>query len=184
MRFARFGLGLVALSVASLALASVSVDFNKAADFSKYKTYQWKQGTPTPNPLMQERLKAAIEKELKAKGVTPATDKADLIVITHARLETQRSVDVTTFGYGGYYGWHGGMATSTLPGLGRVGEVMSAGFVTGVFACRKRSTSVSLGTWLSALQQLSHWAMWRSIRACSGGLSRPRAKALSCSGPG
>jgi len=113
MRFAKFCIGLLILSAASLALASVSVDFEKAADFSKYKTYQWKEGTSLPNPLMQDRLEAAIDKELQAKGVKPATDQADLIVITHGKLETQQHVDVTSFGYGGYYGWGGGMATTS-----------------------------------------------------------------------
>lgn len=113
MRLVKVCIGLVILSATSLALASVSFDFDKAADFSKYKTYQWKEGTSLPNPLMQERLKAAVEAQLRAKGVTPATDKADLIVTTHGRLEKQQSVDMTTFGYGGYYGYAGGMATTS-----------------------------------------------------------------------
>ena len=113
MRFARFCIALATLSVATLGLAGVSVDFEKTADFSKYKTFQWKEGTVLPNPLMQDRLKAAVEKELQAKGVVPASDSPHLIVMTHGRLDTRTSVDTTSFGYGGYYGWGGGMATSS-----------------------------------------------------------------------
>jgi len=116
MRLAKISVGLVgALAAAgTLALASVSVDFEKSVDFSKFKTYQWKEGTTLPNPMMQERLKAAIEKQLQLKGITPVADKADLVVTTHARLEKQTSVDLTTYGYGGYYGWGGaGMSTSS-----------------------------------------------------------------------
>lgn len=113
MRFARFCVGVVVLSVVSPGFASVGVDFDRAADFSKYRTYQWKEGTSLPNPLMQERLKAAIDAQLQAKGIQPAADKPDLFVTTHGRLETQKSIDVTTFGYGGHYGWAGGMGTSS-----------------------------------------------------------------------
>lgn len=116
MRLARISIGVAGVLAAAgtLALAGVTVDFEKSVDFSKFKTYQWKEGTTLPNPMMQERLKAAIEKELQAKGVTPVADKSDLVVTTHGRLETQKSVDLTTYGYGGYYGWGGaGISTSS-----------------------------------------------------------------------
>ena len=116
MRVARISIGLVGVLAAagSLALAGVTCDFEKSVDFSKFKTYHWKEGTNLPNPMMQERLKTAIEKQLQAKGLTPVADKSDLVVTTHARLETQKSVDLTTYGYGGYYGWGGaGISTSS-----------------------------------------------------------------------
>ena len=112
MKLAQLCTGIVLLSVSSLGVAGVNVDFDAAADFSKYKSYQWKEGTTLPNPLMQERLKAAVDQALSGKGMA-ASDKPDVFVITHGRLEVQKSVDLTTFGYGGYYGWSGGMTTSS-----------------------------------------------------------------------
>src|SRR5262245_58306712 len=51
------GLTLALLLVISLpAFAQkVTVDYDKAASFTNFKTYAWKEGTPAKNPLMQTR---------------------------------------------------------------------------------------------------------------------------------
>jgi hypothetical protein len=48
----------------------VSVDFDNAIDFSKYKTYVFTEGTPTPVTLTNQRIEKAIEAQLAAKGLT------------------------------------------------------------------------------------------------------------------
>ena len=97
----------------------VKVDFDKAADFTKYKTFAIKLGTSWNNPLGEKRVLAEIQQGLTEKGWTATTDdaKADAIVVLHGATEKQKSLN--TFysgGYGGYGwrgGWGGGMGSST-----------------------------------------------------------------------
>jgi len=97
----------------------VKVDFDKAADFTKYKTFAIKLGTSWNNPLGEKRVLAEIQQGLTEKGWAHTADdaKADAIVVLHGATEKQKSLN--TFysgGYGGYGwrgGWGGGMGTST-----------------------------------------------------------------------
>ena len=97
----------------------VKVDYDKAADFTKYKTFAIKLGTSWNNPLGEKRVLAEIQQGLTEKGWTATTDdaKADAVVVLHGATEKQKSLN--TFysgGYGGYGwrgGWGGGMSSST-----------------------------------------------------------------------
>jgi hypothetical protein len=110
-----------ALSLVGAAVSAqdVKVDFDKAADFTKYKTFAIKLGTSWNNPLGEKRVLAEIQQGLTEKGwtATPDDSKADAIVVLHGATEKQKSLN--TFysgGYGGYGwrgGWGGGMGTST-----------------------------------------------------------------------
>ena len=110
-----------ALSLVGAAASAqdVKVDFDKAADFTKYKTFAIKLGTSWNNPLGEKRVLAEIQQGLTEKGWTATADdaKADAIVVLHGATEKQKSLN--TFysgGYGGYGwrgGWGGGMGTST-----------------------------------------------------------------------
>jgi hypothetical protein len=88
----------------------VKVDFDKAADFGKYKTFAIKLGTSWNNPLGEKRVLAEIQQGLTEKGWTATTvdAKADAIVVLHGATEKQKSLN--TFYSGGYggYGWRGG----------------------------------------------------------------------------
>jgi len=97
----------------------VKVDYDKAADFTKYKTFAIKLGTSWNNPLSEKRVLAVIQAAPTEKGWTATTDdaKADAVVVLHGATEKQKSLN--TFysgGYGGYGwrgGWGGGMSSST-----------------------------------------------------------------------
>ena len=103
------GLTLALLLVISLpALAQkVTVDYDKAASFTNFKTYAWKEGTPAKNPLMQTRITEAIDKELAAKGFkkVDAEQNPDLVVLYHAAVDVETQIN--TVNMGGYYGWYG-----------------------------------------------------------------------------
>ena len=60
----------MALSPALLLAQKVSYDFNKSANFAAFKTYAQKDGTKVGQPLIDDRLAAAIDTELAAKGLT------------------------------------------------------------------------------------------------------------------
>jgi hypothetical protein len=86
----------------------VSVDFDKAIDFSKYKTYAFTEGTPTPVTLTNQRIEKAIEAQLAAKGLTRLESDADLTVVFHCSVieRTQFSTrNLDGWGWGPGWGW-------------------------------------------------------------------------------
>jgi hypothetical protein len=94
----------------------VSVDFDKEANFTAYKTYAWTQGTPVQNPLMDQRITSGVDKQLAAKGLQKVDVSAnpDLAVLYHGAVgaETQLNT-MNTGGYGWGYRRVGGMGMST-----------------------------------------------------------------------
>ena len=96
----------------------VKVDFDKAADFSKVKTFAIRIGTGWNNPIGEKRVLAEIQQGLTEKGWTVADEAAaDALVVLHGATEKQKSLNTFyTGGYGGYGwrgGWGGGMSSST-----------------------------------------------------------------------
>ena len=95
----------------------VSVDWDRAASFSGFKTYAWVAGTPVPNQLMHQRIVDGIDQQLSLKGLQKVDVSAnpDLIVSYVAAMSSQTQVN--TMGTGGW-GWGyrrgGGMTTTTV----------------------------------------------------------------------
>lgn len=84
----------------------VSVDFDKAIDFSKYKTYAFEAGTPTPVSLTNQRIEKAIEAQLAAKGLTRVESNADLTVVFHCAVTEQTQLNTRSLdGWGWGRGW-------------------------------------------------------------------------------
>jgi len=101
--------GVVALA-ATASLAGVSVDYDRSADFPRFKTFRFEQGTPADSPLVQARIEAAIRRELEAKGWALGDGDVDVHVVTHAAVTTRTRIDVA--GYGGYRYRRWGNATA------------------------------------------------------------------------
>lgn len=113
------GLAVVtALLLAPAAFAQkVSVDWDREADFSKYKTYKYVQSEPVEDPLMDQRVVEAIETQMGEKGFTKADSNPDMVVTYHANHKENKAYVTDSFGYGGYgagWRWGGmGMGNST-----------------------------------------------------------------------
>jgi Domain of unknown function (DUF4136) len=99
----------------------VTIDFDKGADFSRYRTYAWTQGTPVKNPLMDHRIIAAIDDQLAAKAIRKTEDNPNMSVSYHYAFseETRDYTSSTGVGYGpnwgpGYswYDWWGSTGTT------------------------------------------------------------------------
>ena len=108
-----FGLFLPATALAQ----KVSFDYDKTADFSKYKTFAMKDGTKVADPLIHKRIVDAIGAELAAKGLTQNDANPDLVVVYHVAFDKEQ--DITSYstgmGYGPYgYGWGGGWGTTDV----------------------------------------------------------------------
>ena len=105
----RVVVGLCFLLTAGTAFAQkVNVDFDKDTEFSKYKTYAFAEGTPTPETLTNQRIEKAIEAQLAAKGLTKVASNADLTVVYHCSVTQKTQLNTTNLG-----GWGWG------PGWGR-----------------------------------------------------------------
>jgi hypothetical protein len=92
-------------------------DYDKTASFAQFKTYAMKDGTPTGNPLIDNRIVASIESQLAARGLVRNDTMPDVFVLYHVAFDKQQDISTYSSGpiYGGYgWGWGGGWgATST-----------------------------------------------------------------------
>jgi hypothetical protein len=99
----------------------VSSDFDRDADFSKYKTYTLAEEVKNMqiNELDRRRLIEALEAGLSAKGIT-ASPNGDLLVNMNITAEKKQSATATSsgpgYGYGGGYAyrWGGGFSTTNI----------------------------------------------------------------------
>ena len=102
----------------------VRYNFDKDANFSKFKTYKWVilKDAPTANDLVTKQLKDAVDAELATKGLTKIDDDtANLFIGYQAGVgqEKQFTSFSSDWGYGGgwyrggWYGPGGGMTTGS-----------------------------------------------------------------------
>jgi hypothetical protein len=113
-----------ALLAATALAQDVKVDYDKTANFAKFKTYKWVtlDSKVRPNQLVEQRITRSVDAELAKKGLTKTdSDSADLYIGYQASIDEQQSM--TTFGTGcgpgwgyggGWGGWGGGMSTTTI----------------------------------------------------------------------
>jgi hypothetical protein len=108
---------LLAGALPALAFAQkTTYDFDKTASFSRFKTYSLKDGTPVGQPLVDQRIVAAIDAQMAAKGFVKSDSAPDVFVLYHIALDKEK--DISSFstggGYGPYgYGWGGGWGATT-----------------------------------------------------------------------
>ncbi|MBA5867203.1 MAG: DUF4136 domain-containing protein [Nitrospira sp. CR1.3] len=114
---------LLALTLPACA-PKVTIDFDKEADFSRYRTYAWETGTPVKNDLMDRRIIKAIDDQLATKGFQKADAGPDMFVSYHGALSEEIYYNTTSMGvgygpaWGPGYGWYGrgggwGMSSGT-----------------------------------------------------------------------
>ncbi len=102
----------------------VRYNFDKNADFSKFKTYKWVnlKDAATVNDLVNKQIMDAVDAELATKGLTKVSeDNADLYIGYQAGIAQEKEFTSFSSGWGyggGWYrgGWYapaGGMGTTT-----------------------------------------------------------------------
>jgi hypothetical protein len=90
----------------------VSTDFDPATDFAQYRSYTWKaqeEGGDEArgvSPLMDERIRAAVDRELAAKGLNRVEENGDLrvgyaVVSAPSRVRSSPSAHFGVGSYGG-----------------------------------------------------------------------------------
>jgi hypothetical protein len=107
----------VLLAPALLLAQKVSYDYEKSANFAGFKTYAFKDGTKVGQQLIDDRIVAAIDTELAAKGFTKSESNPDVFVVYHVAFDKQKDISTYSSGGGGYgaygWGWGGGWAGGT-----------------------------------------------------------------------
>jgi hypothetical protein len=104
-----------ALTLACSTLTT-AVDYDHTVNWSQFHTFQLAEGTKDPVTFTQKRIEGAITGALTSKGWTVAASDPDILVYTHTVLSTQKQWNATSMGGFGYRGWGGmggGMATAT-----------------------------------------------------------------------
>ena len=103
MRIAAFATCVWLILIGTMALAqSVTYDYDRAANFSKYKTYAWTRGTELTDDLNHARVVRAIDGVLVAKGLARVEPSAspDAFVAYHASFDKTLEITGTAHGWG------------------------------------------------------------------------------------
>ena len=116
--------GLLLLLVVGGFAQDVRYNFDRSADFSKYRTYKWVQVKDAAQlgQLADQQLKSAIDAELARKGLVKSDGESDLIVAYQAAINQEKQFSSYTtgfgpgWGYGAGWGRYGGFETSTTTG--------------------------------------------------------------------
>jgi len=109
MFFVLFSIG---FTVSCSTTYNVTYDYDPQANFSDLKTFDWMQVPEKAgiNSLVVQRVKNAVNAELKAKGLIMTSNNPDFLIAEHLGKKDQ--VQVTDWGYGygrrGYRGGHRG----------------------------------------------------------------------------
>ena len=90
---------------------STSADYDTEFDFGGFKTFRWArpaQSSPAINALVGERIEAAVNADLEAKGYTANSANPDFLVAVHAGKNQKVDIVDWGYGYGGAWGYRGG----------------------------------------------------------------------------
>jgi hypothetical protein len=94
---------IIALAVlGTVAVAQkTTYDYDRAADFAKFKTYAWVPATEPPkDELNHRRIVAAIEAQMAAKALTKVAVSAEPDVLMTYRTDMKQDVEVSGYSSG------------------------------------------------------------------------------------
>ena len=137
------GLTLALAALPAIAAAQkTTYDYDKTATFAQFKTYSWQDGTPTKNELIDKRLVAAIDAQMKAKGLVRSDTAPDVFVVFHIAFDEQKDISTYSTGpmYGGYgYGWGGGWGSTTTDV--RVREILVGTLAVDIIDAKRKAVA-------------------------------------------
>jgi len=104
----------------------IVVNYDKSADFSRYRTYGWGKNTPAKNPNLDQQIVQAIDDQLARKGLAKTESDPDLLISYHAA--SHEEIDYTEASYasgmGPAYGAAESTSASSTPMRVKVGTVI------------------------------------------------------------
>jgi Domain of unknown function (DUF4136) len=113
MRFRKVpAITFLAIQLATAAFAQhVAVDYDHAANFRQIKTYSWAK-LHTADPIMDNRVKEAIDQELAAKGWSQVSSVGNVALVVVEQTSEREQYDSLYNGFGGRR-WGGGTVDET-----------------------------------------------------------------------
>lgn len=105
MRIATFASAAAVVLMGTIALAqTITYDFDKRTDFSRFKTYAWVRGAVLTDELNHNRVVDAVSAQLAARGLTRVATSAntDLLVAYHASFDRDLQITGFSSGWGPY----------------------------------------------------------------------------------
>lgn len=117
---------------------TVTSDFDKEVDFTKYKTYEYygwaEESDKILNRFQRERIEKAFGDEFEKRGLKYVKDGGDMVVSLYIVVDKKTSTTAYTnhngmggYGYGGM-GWYGGYGGGY--GMGGMGMGMGSSTTT------------------------------------------------------
>jgi hypothetical protein len=82
----------------------VKTDYDRSANFAQYKTYTWEK-VKTKDALDVDRIKAAVNAALAAKGWTQVDSGGDVSIVAMEITRNQQTLNTFYDGFGGGWGW-------------------------------------------------------------------------------
>src|SRR6202166_2735642 len=97
-------IGMMILFGGTLSAQQVKTDYDRSANFAQYKTYSWEQ-VKTKDALDVDRIKAAVNADLAAKGWTSVESGGDVSIVAIEITHNQQTLNTFYDGFGGGWGW-------------------------------------------------------------------------------
>ena len=116
MKRALYGLIILGL-LAGCSTMKVVTDYSESVDFSRFKTFQYKETDMTiadTNPLAHRRIVSAIRQEMIASGLTEVDSDPDVYVTYYGKVNERIILHSSTMGYRHGSHWRGGGHPTTI----------------------------------------------------------------------
>ena len=94
---------LLVCSLSAPLAAGIRIETSNQIGSIRYKTFAFEEGTPALRPVAQERIQAAVERELKAKGIRRVFGETELHVATHVLVDRHALADLQRADYWQYW---------------------------------------------------------------------------------
>jgi hypothetical protein len=98
--------------LAAAAYAEVKTDYDRAANFTRYKTFSWEK-VETSDPLWVSRIKNSVSAALAAKGWTLVDSGGDVAVLAMEVTKEHQTLNTYYDQFGGGWRWGGGFGDAT-----------------------------------------------------------------------
>src|SRR5580700_11558528 len=92
-------IGMMLLFAGKSSAGQVKTDYDRSADFGRYKTYSWEK-VKTQDPLNVERIKNAVNADLAAKGWSQVNSGGDISIMAMEITHDQQTLNTFYDGFG------------------------------------------------------------------------------------
>ena len=99
---------IAAITMSCSPIYEVRYDYERKTDFAVLKTYDWLVAPKgvVIDPLLQDRIKNAVNKKLEAKGLRMTSDDPDFLIAMQTTSKEKMRHSPKAWGYGYGSRWH------------------------------------------------------------------------------